>query len=155
MSRVYTGLDWGIIRLCTVRGDEDTYDVVCSFQVRSTRILAGHRHQNGVCSHGRYSVVPPWLRIQALQIPDILTSSAGARHKVSVSFMGKKGAVVYVFGLDRAIATCAQMAANAYESRICFLKNSTGNCFQQAVDELDRGVKTRNKGEIAMTFLLL
>ncbi|GKD62262.1 hypothetical protein Tco_1299771, partial [Tanacetum coccineum] len=32
--------------------DEDTYVVVRSCHVKQTRILAGHRHQNGVCSHG-------------------------------------------------------------------------------------------------------
>ncbi|GJT09444.1 hypothetical protein Tco_0856486 [Tanacetum coccineum] len=31
------------------RGDEDTYDIVHSCQVKSTRILAGNRNQNGVC----------------------------------------------------------------------------------------------------------
>ncbi|GJW59102.1 hypothetical protein Tco_0105833 [Tanacetum coccineum] len=38
-------------KIATGSGDEDTYDVVRSYQVKPTRILAGHRHQNGVCSH--------------------------------------------------------------------------------------------------------
>ncbi|GJY16190.1 deSI-like protein [Tanacetum coccineum] len=33
-------------------GDEDTYVVVRSYQVKLTFILAWHHHQNGVCSHG-------------------------------------------------------------------------------------------------------
>nr|GEY69652.1 hypothetical protein [Tanacetum cinerariifolium] len=31
--------------------DEDTYVVVRSCQVKLTRVLAGYRHQNGICSH--------------------------------------------------------------------------------------------------------
>ena len=33
-------------------GDEDTYDLVHSCQVKRTRILAGHHLENGVCGHG-------------------------------------------------------------------------------------------------------
>ncbi|GJY75340.1 hypothetical protein Tco_0480456 [Tanacetum coccineum] len=38
--------------------DDDTY-VVRSFQVKPTRILARHRHQNGVCSHGGLTELLP------------------------------------------------------------------------------------------------
>ncbi|GKC85188.1 hypothetical protein Tco_1140905 [Tanacetum coccineum] len=41
--------------------DEDTYDVVRSCQVKPTRILAMHRHQNGVCSHGGSNDLLPGL----------------------------------------------------------------------------------------------
>ncbi|GJR49264.1 hypothetical protein Tco_1399785 [Tanacetum coccineum] len=41
--------------------DEDTYVVVRSCQVKPTRILAGHRHQNGVCSHGEANDLLPEL----------------------------------------------------------------------------------------------
>ncbi|GJX53145.1 hypothetical protein Tco_0281514 [Tanacetum coccineum] len=53
-------------KIATGSGDEDTYDVVRSCQVKPTRILAGHRHQNGVCSHGGSNDLLPGAEMHIL-----------------------------------------------------------------------------------------
>ncbi|GJR98645.1 hypothetical protein Tco_0270819 [Tanacetum coccineum] len=51
-------ISWrGIMKPC----NEDTYVVVRPCQVKPTRIWAGHRHQNGVCSHGGANDLLPEL----------------------------------------------------------------------------------------------